>query len=139
MAPNLSHEIRVSPAFHDLDPMAVVWHGHYAKYLELARCALLARFNYDYPQMRESGYAWPIVDLRLKYVRPAAFGQELIVSARIVEWEIRLKIEYEIRDARLGHRLTKASTVQVAVDMRNGEMQYVCPAVLWQRLGVSVA
>jgi acyl-CoA thioester hydrolase len=36
------------------------------------------------------------------------------------------------------HRLTKASTVQVAVDMRNGEMQYVCPPILWQRLGVSV-
>ena len=134
----LNHEIRVTPAFHDLDPMAVVWHGHYVKYLELARCALLARFNYDYPQMRESGYAWPIVDLRLKYVRPAAFGQELVVRARIVEWEIRLKIDYEIRDAVQSHRITKASTVQVAVDMRNGEMQYVCPPILWQRLGVSV-
>jgi acyl-CoA thioester hydrolase len=118
--------------------MAVVWHGHYVKYLELARCALLARFNYDYPQMRESGYAWPIVDLRLKYVRPAAFGQELLVRARIVEWEIRLKIDYEIRDAAQGHRLTKASTIQVAVDLRNGEMQYLCPPILWQRLGVSV-
>lgn len=138
MTPTLSHEIRVSPAFHDLDPMAVVWHGHYVKYLELARCALLARFNYDYPQMRESGFAWPIVDLRLKYVRPAAFGQELLVRARIVEWEIRLKIDYEIRDAAHGHRLTTASTIQVAVDMRNGEMQYVCPPILWQRLGVNV-
>ena len=41
--PELSTEIEISPAFHDLDPMNIVWHGHYIKYLELARCALLAR------------------------------------------------------------------------------------------------
>ncbi|WP_343034423.1 hypothetical protein [Candidatus Methylobacter favarea] len=27
--------------FHDIDMMEVVWHGHYAKYFESARCALL--------------------------------------------------------------------------------------------------
>ena len=74
-------EIEVSPAFHDLDPMDVVWHGHTLKYLELARCALLQSFDYDYPQMRESGYVWPIVDLRCKYVRSARYGQRLRVRA----------------------------------------------------------
>ena len=67
-------EIELSPAFHDLDPMNVVWHGNYIKYLELARCALLQGFDYDYPQMHASGYLWPIVDLRTKYVRSARFG-----------------------------------------------------------------
>ena len=135
--PDLSHEIALSPAFHDLDPMDVVWHGNYPKYLEIARCALLARFNYDYPQMRESGFAWPIVDMRLKYVRSAAFQQPLIVRAEIVEWENRLKIDYRIRDAATGAVLTKAHTIQVAVDMATREMRYVCPPVLWQRLGVA--
>ena len=72
MSTDLVCEIELTPAFHDLDPMEVVWHGHYLKYLELARCALLQRYDYDYPQMRASGYAWPIVDLRSKYVRSAA-------------------------------------------------------------------
>ena len=40
-------EIELGPAFHDLDPMGVVWHGHYLKYLELARCALLQTFDYQ--------------------------------------------------------------------------------------------
>lgn len=134
---DLAVEIEVAPAFHDLDPMNIVWHGHYVKYLELARCALLAKFDYDYPAMHASGYAWPIVDLRLKYVRPAAYGQKLRVCARIVEWEYRLRMEYEIRDAESGNRLTKAHTVQVAVDAATREMRYVCPPVLWERLGVS--
>lgn len=137
MQPDLSHEIEVVPAFYDIDPMEIVWHGHYVKYLERARSALLARFDYDYPRMRASGYAWPIVDMRLKYVRPAVFGQPLKVRAEIVEWENRLRIEYVIRDAASGRTLNKASTIQVAVDMATREMLYVCPPVLLERLGVA--
>lgn len=133
----LSHEISLSPAFHDLDPMDVVWHGNYLRYFELARCALLQRIDYDYPQMRASGYAWPVVDVRVKYVRPLRYGQTAIVRATFVEWENRLKIDYEARDAVTGQRLTKGYSIQVAVDLATQEMQYVCPPVLWQRLGVS--
>ncbi len=136
MKPDLSGEIELSPAFHDLDPMEIVWHGNYVKYLELARCALLARFDYDYPQMRDSGYAWPIVDMRLKYVKTTSFGQRLRIRSEIVEWENRLKIEYLISDAVTGHKINKAYTIQVAVDMKSQEMQYLCPEVLWRKLGV---
>lgn len=132
-------EIVLEPAFHDCDPMNVVWHGHYFKYLEIARCALLRRFDYDYPQMQASGWLWPVVDARIKYVRPLHFGQKLRVGARIVEWENRLRIDYEIRDEASDERLTRAHTIQVAVDAATGELQYVCPQVLWQRLGVEVA
>lgn len=136
MPPDLSHEIELSPAFHDLDPMEIVWHGNYVKYLELARCALLAKFGYDYPQMRDSGYAWPIVDMRLKYVKTTEFGQRIRIRAEIVEWENRLKIEYLISDAVTGSKINKAYTIQVAVDMASRAMQYICPEVLWRKLGV---
>ena len=62
-----------------------------------ARCC--ERFDYDYPQMRASGYAWPIVDMRLKYVRPPRSASALKVRAEITEWENRLRIDYVIRDA----------------------------------------
>ena len=135
--PELSHEIEIVPAFHDIDSMDVVWHGHYVKYLELARCALLDKFDYGYARMRESGYAWPIVDLRMKYSGPASFDQPLAVRAQIVEWESRLKMDYTIRDARTGKRIHRATSIQVAVDMATSQMQYVCPRVLWERLGVA--
>jgi acyl-CoA thioester hydrolase len=137
MKPDLSHEVELAPAFYDIDPMEIVWHGHYVKYLEIARTALLAKFDYDYPRMRESGFAWPVVDLRLKYMRPASFGQRLKVRAEIVEWENRLRIDYLVRDVRTGAKLNRAHTIQVAVDMATREMRYVCPQVLWDRLGVA--
>ncbi len=129
-------EIELSPAFHDLDPMDVVWHGHYLKYLELARCALLQTFDYDYPQMRDSGYLWPIVDLRTKYLRSARFGQRLRVRAELTEWEVRMRIDYLISDADSGEAITRAHTIQVAVDMASGEMCFATPDVFRQRLGL---
>ena len=106
----LQVEIELQPAFHDCDPMQVVWHGNYFKYFEVARCALLRRFDYDYPQMSASGYLFPIVDARVKYIRPLLFAQPLKVRARIVEWENRLKFDYEISDAATGQVLTRAVT-----------------------------
>lgn len=137
MRPEFSAEVELSPAFHDLDPMDVVWHGHYLKYLELARCALLQSFDYDYPQMRASGYAWPVVDLRSKYVRPARYGQRLRVRATLVEWENRLRIDYLVTDAGSGAVLTRAHTIQVAVDIATGEMCFACPPVLARKLGLA--
>jgi acyl-CoA thioester hydrolase len=134
--PRLAHEIEITPAFHDLDPMEIVWHGRYVQYLEQARCALLQRFDYDYPQMRASGYAWPIIHLQLKYVRPAEYGMRLGVRACITEWEHRLRIDYTVRDLATGARLTQAHTLMVAVDMRTREMQFASPPVLFERLGV---
>ena len=130
-------EIELSPAFHDLDPMEVVWHGHYLKYLELARCALLQTFDYDYPQMRATGYLWPIVDLRTKYLRSARFGQRLRVRAELTEWEVRMRIDYLISDADSGEAITRAHTIQVAVEMATGEMCFATPEVFRQRLGLS--
>jgi acyl-CoA thioester hydrolase len=137
MKVDLSHEIEVTPAFYDIDVMDIVWHGHYVKYLELARSALLAKYGYDYPQMRDSGYAWPIVEVKLKYVRPASFGRPIKVRATIVEWENRLRIDYLMRDAQTGDKINKATTTQVAVNLATREMCFVSPPVLFEKLGVA--
>ncbi|MBC2654739.1 acyl-CoA thioesterase [Pseudomonas sp. MSSRFD41] len=115
--------------FFDVDTMHVVWHGHYVKYLEVARCALLDKLGHNYEQMRDSGYAWPVIDLQLRYVRGAVFGQTLNVRASLVEWENRLKINYLITDLATGERLTRASSVQVAVAIASREMQLASPKI----------
>jgi acyl-CoA thioester hydrolase len=122
--------------FFDLDPMEIVWHGRYVKYLEVARCALLDKIGYNYVEMKNSGYAWPIIDMHLRYVGSATFGQKLKLRAEIVEWENRLKIDYLITDAETGKRLNKASTTQVAVHIESKEMCFVSPPVLFEKLGV---
>lgn len=120
--------------FHDLDPLEVCWHGHYARYLELARTALLQKIDYDCPQMKTSGYVWPVIELHIRYAQPLRYQQKIQIVARLKEWENRLKVNYEILDADSGRRLTRAHTIQVAVDARNGEMCFVSPAALQDRI-----
>ena len=115
--------------FFDIDTMHVVWHGHYVKYLEVARCALLDHIDHNYTQMLDAGYAWPVIDMQLRYVRGATFGQTINVRASLVEWENRLKVNYLITDLASGERLTRASTVQVAVQIASREMQLASPKV----------
>ncbi|MNF40156.1 acyl-CoA thioesterase YbgC [compost metagenome] len=126
----LHADTQILVPFFDVDSMHVVWHGHYVKYLEMARCALLDRLGHNYNAMHASGYAWPVIDLQLRYVRGAVFGQTLNVRASLVEWENRLKINYLISDLASGERLTRASSVQVAVHIASREMQLASPKVL---------
>ena len=129
-------EVEIEVPFFDVDLMEIVWHGHYVKYFEIARCVLLDKIGYSYMQMRESGYVWPVIDLHIRYARSAQFGQKLIVHANISEWENRLKINYRIVDQQTGARLTRGHTCQVAVDMMTEEMCYESPAILWEKLGL---
>ncbi len=130
-------EVEMAIPFHDVDAANVVWHGHYVRYLEIVRCELLDKIDYNYPQMRESGYAWPVIDVRIRYAYPLHFQQKVRIKAELVEWENRLKMNYLIEDMETGRRLTKAYTVQVAVDMASGEMLFASPDILYEKLGIS--
>ena len=114
--------VDIEVPFHDVDIMGIVWHGHYVKYLELARCELLDQIGFGYMAMAASAYSWPVIDLRTKYVQPARFGQALEVEARLREWDLRLKIDYLVRDKNTQQRICRGSTAQVAVDRSSGEM-----------------
>ena len=125
------HSIELTVPFFDVDSMHIVWHGHYVKYLELARCAFLDALDYNYHTMRAHGHGWPVVQMQLKYVQPARFGQSIRVEVQLVEYESCLKLDYVIYDNG-GGKLTRASTTQVAVRLDNGEMQFQTPDS-WQR------
>ncbi len=129
-----SVEIAIKAQFYDVDPMDVVWHGHYARFFEQARCELLDLIGYNYEQMRESGYFWPIVDMRIKYVRPIRFRQDVLVAATVAEFENRLKIDYRIRDKTRAEVLTKGFTIQAAVNAQTGELCLESPAVLIEKM-----
>lgn len=123
----ISATTEIAVAFYDVDLMAVVWHGHYLKYLEGARWALLERIGYGFEVMKNSGYLWPIIEAHVRYVRPAGFGDRLIVTASLVEWRGRVAINYLIADKMRKVRVARARTVQVAVHAASGELQFVTP------------
>ena len=136
MNPEFTCEELIEIPFHDVDAMRVVWHGHYFKYLEIARCSLLRSFNYDYPQMFQSNYLWPVIECKYRFSKPALYGYKLKVVASLAEYENRLKIDYLVLNAESEERLGKGYTVQVAVDAKTHEMCVVSPDILFERLNL---
>jgi acyl-CoA thioester hydrolase len=130
----LSTETVIKAQFFDLDPMHIVWHGNYARFLEQGRCELLDRLDYNYARMEASGFAFPIVEMRVKYVAPIRFRQEFVVTTTLVEFENRLRFDYVIRDLASGTVLTRARTIQVAVRIDTGELCLECPPVLIEKV-----
>lgn len=122
-----SHSSDYEIPFFDVDSVKIMWHGNYVKYLEMARCAFLEEINYNYNVMIEKGYGWPIVQLNLKYIKPAFFRQKIRVTLALVEYETCIRIDYVITDLASGKKLTSGSTTQVAVDLSNGEMLMQTP------------
>ena len=120
-------EVFVEVPFHDVDIMRIAWHGHYVKYFEIARTALIRELDYDIDAMERDGFAWPIVDLKLRYVRPARYGSQLRIVTELMEWELRLVVRYTIFDASTGEKLTKGSTTQVPIDISTGELSFGSP------------
>ncbi|WP_420471500.1 MULTISPECIES: acyl-CoA thioesterase [unclassified Brevundimonas] len=122
------------PQFYDLDPMNIVWHGNYPRFLELGRVAVMERIGYSYEAMVESGFAWPIIDLRMRYIRPMRLNQPVKITAGIVEWESILRITYLVQNEETGERVMRASSSQVALRINTQEMLWVTPPVLRERL-----
>jgi len=60
----------ISPGRHRVD-------GNYVKYLEVARDELMHRIGYSHDAMLASGFVWPVVEMKLRYLQPARLRQKL--------------------------------------------------------------
>ena len=126
-------ETFITVRFYDLDPMNVVWHGNYIKYLETARCDLLSKIGYDYDRMREDGVAYPIAKMDLKFIKPCTFNQKLRIVSSVEELEPCLIIKYVIFDADTGEKVFTAKSMQICVDVISKESVYSAPKGLKEK------
>jgi acyl-CoA thioester hydrolase len=130
----ISASIDVTVAFHDIDIIGVMWHGHYLKYLETARWHLMDQLDFGYDTMAASGFAWPIVEMHVKYLHAARMGEQLNVRASLVEWENRITMNYLVTRAADQERVARGKSVQVAVDAKTLALQFITPEPLLSRV-----
>jgi acyl-CoA thioester hydrolase len=134
----LEAEIEVVVPFHDVDLAQVVWHGHYLKYLENARWALMDVIGFGLDRMRASGYLWPIIDVQLRCIRAARYNDHLRVRASLAEWQSRLAINYLVTELPSGERIARGRTTQVAIDAEH-RLQLATPALLTDLIDAHLA
>ena len=120
--------ISLTAEFYDLDPMNIVWHGNYVKYFEAARCAFLDKIDSSYAHMAENQYAFPVVKMNVKYIKPVHFRQKIFVTARLVDAENFLRFKFFVKDEN-GQLLTTGDVSQICIDLRSRETLFALPQV----------
>ncbi|MBI2570570.1 MAG: acyl-CoA thioesterase [Candidatus Schekmanbacteria bacterium] len=114
-------ETRLRVRFHEVDPWGIVWHGHYLSYMEVARNVLGDEVGLGPADLVAAGVAAPIVDARIRYVRPACYGDELRVRLVVERTRTpRLVFHYRVERATSGsgdeyELLAEGQTTQVLV------------------------
>ena len=108
-----SIDIRVRYA--ECDPMGVVHHAVYPIWLEMGRTELLRSTGLAYRDLEERGIFLAIVDLRLKYKRPARYDDRLTLHTRLDEVS-RVRIEHAYSLERDGLVLVTASSTLACLD-----------------------
>jgi len=131
---NIYTESEITVEFFDLDPLRIVWHGNYLNYFEIGRRTLLEKIGYSYDDMEKSGYAFPVIEVSVKYLSSLRFRDRAIVKAILMEYENRLLIRYEIRNAQTGQITTKGSSTQMAFDIKKNDSCFVCPQILVEKV-----
>lgn len=120
--------------FHDVDGLDVVWHGHYYKYFELARTAFIRSVGFDMPQMKRSGYVWPMIESHCRYIAALRYGMKVVVKVFLEDYEHRVKFSYTILDQKTHRRLATGYTVQAAVTAKTKELCLTTPLVFLKHL-----
>jgi len=125
--------IELEVPFHDVDALQVVWHGHYLKYLELARTALLRARRLDAPDLIALGLRFLVAESHLRHVYALRYADRARVSAWFLEIENRLRIAYHVENLTTGRLAAQGFTVLVTT-LADGALCLETPAPLLERL-----
>lgn len=111
----LEYRSQIEVRYSETDMMGVVYHGSYLPWLEVARTALLAAEGLPYRQLEAEGFFLPVIEVNLRYHRPARYADVVTVHAMIPEKpSLRLRIDYELW--RGDEKLASGHTVHVFID-----------------------
>lgn len=120
--------------FHDVDPLHIVWHGHYFKYFEVARTRLFRRHRIDGLDLLDLGYRFVIGHTECRHISGLTYGDRYRVKAWFVgEPDHRIDVSYEVWNLTADRRAARARTELVTTDAE-GNMLIVTPAVIADRI-----
>lgn len=114
------HEIQIRVRYAETDQMGYVYYGNYATYLEVARVETIRKIGFTYKALEEEGILMPVLELKVKYIKPAYYDDLLTIKTWVRELpSARIKFEYDIENQD-GQLLTKAETTLVFISKESG-------------------
>lgn len=129
----LNAEVELVVPFHDVDSLRIVWHGHYLKYLELARTELFRGIGLDRAEFERARYGFLVIENGCRYISPLGYGDRVRITAWLRDVKHRIQISYDVFNLTRGQRAARAYTTLVTVDA-SGRMLLKTPQKILDRL-----
>jgi acyl-CoA thioester hydrolase len=128
---NASVEMEVQ--FFDVDPMQIVWHGNYYKYVEIARNELMRNKGIDPWEIAKSGYLFVVIESKCRHTYPLRYRDRFRVTAWIKDLDYRLNIGFEITNLSENRRAARGHTILATLDAQ-GNLLLGTPDAILERL-----
>ena len=102
--------------FNEIDPMGILWHGHYASYIEDARVALGDCLGIGYQDFYNQGVLIPVRQFHVDYLASLTYPNTYEIKARLFYSDAaRLNYDFTILDEK--HQvMARGYSVQLMVD-----------------------
>src|SRR4051812_42936048 len=126
----LSAVARVEVRFNECDPLGIVWHGNYVNYFQEGREAFGKKYQLDYMEMYQNGYATPIVHLSTDFKKTLQYKDVAMVEATLRKTDAaKIIFDYIIREERSGSIICRGTTTQVFVTSGEMALSMVVPGI----------
>ena len=121
-------ETQLRVRYAETDQMGFAYYGNYPQYYEVGRADAMRRLGMTYREMEEKGVVMPIVDMHIKYIRPARYDDLLTVRTTVPGLPTsRMHFDYEIFNEE-GRLLNKGYTTLAFLKKETGRP---CGAPEW--------
>lgn len=110
-----THDITIRVRYCECDPMNVAHHSAYAVWFEMGRTELLRADGVSYAALEKEGVSLAVVDLTVKFRKPALYDDLLRLETRLTEAS-HVKIKHEYTLWRAQDRLSVAATTLACLD-----------------------
>lgn len=118
------HGTKIRVRYAETDQMGVVYHANYLIYMEVARVEALRALGFPYSSLEKQGLAFPVVNVDIKYIRPAFYDEELTIFAGFSKMSAaKIEIDNEVFNP-AGELLCTAKVILVSIDMNTKK---TCP------------
>ena len=128
-----SFETKIRVRYGETDQMSFVYYGVYAQYYEVGRVELLRSLGLSYKEIEAMGFALPVVNMNIKYKKPAFYDDELTIITTIKELpSAKITFHYETFNEK-GDLLNIGEVILVFINKKTGKPCFA-PEVIMNKI-----
>ncbi|HEY1006566.1 MAG TPA: thioesterase family protein [Sphingobacteriaceae bacterium] len=114
----LEHSSRIRVRYGETDQMGYMYYGNYAQFYEVGRVEMLRSLGMTYRSMEEEGIMMPVLDMKVRYLKPALYDEEITVRVILEKMPgVRMHFRYELFNER-NELINTGETTLAFIDMK---------------------